>query len=94
MTSVYKTLISPLFSEKAVAGNELNKYVFKIAPDANKAAVKRAIHKIFGVEAKKVSIISLPRKKRIFKGIKGVKVGIKKAIVTLDSNVVIDLSSI
>lgn len=93
-SSVYHTLVSPLFSEKAVAGNELGKYVFKIAHDANKQAVKRAVHKIFGVEVKKISIIALPQKKRKFKGIQGVKSGFKKAVITLGSNIVIDLSSI
>jgi large subunit ribosomal protein L23 len=92
--SIYDVLVSPLFSEKAVAGNEIGKYFFKITPGANKGAVKAAVRKIFGVEPKKISIISIPARRRKFKGIQGVKSGFKKAIVTLGPDVVIDLHNV
>ena len=76
-------LLSPLTTEKAVSGQSLNKYVFKVAPKANKIDIMRAVSKIYNVKAVSANIINIPRKARQVGKTKGFKSGYKKAIVTL-----------
>jgi len=88
---LYNVLINPIFSEKATAGVELRKYVFKVLDYANKGQVSMAIEKIFDVKVAKVNMIRIPEKKKIFKQIKGTRSGFKKAIVTLQIGYNLDL---
>ncbi|MDO8574902.1 MAG: 50S ribosomal protein L23 [bacterium] len=76
-------LVSPLTTEKAMSGQSLNKYVFKVAPSANKIDIIKAISKIYNVKAVSANIINIPRKVRQVGKTKGFKSGYKKAIVTL-----------
>ncbi|MDJ1257480.1 MAG: 50S ribosomal protein L23 [Candidatus Midichloria sp.] len=88
---LYDVLISPIFSEKATLSAESRKYIFKVLEQANKAKISMAIEKIFNVKVEKVNIIKVPAKKRVFKQIKGVKSGFKKAVVTLQTGYSLDL---
>jgi len=55
---IYTVLLGPHFSEKAAIGAEsANQYVFKIAVDANKLEIKKAVEKIFNVKVNKVQVI-------------------------------------
>ena len=76
-------LLFPLTTEKAVSGQSLNKYVFKVAPKANKIDIIKAILKTYNVEALSANIINIPRKARQIGKNKGFKSGYKKAVVTL-----------
>ncbi len=68
-------------SEKGSYLAEENQYVFKVASNATKHAVKNAIQEAFGVIATKVNMVTIHSKtKRKGKGV-GVKQGYKKAIV-------------
>ena len=68
-------------SEKASYLAEENQYIFKVASNATKHAVKNAVQEAFGVIATKVNIVTIHSKtKRTGKGV-GVKQGYKKAIV-------------
>ena len=62
---------------------EDKKYVFKVAKDANKTEVRKAIEEIFGVEVAKVNVSNVSGKKKRM----GLKYGrtssYKKAVVTL-----------
>ncbi|CAG7590109.1 MAG: 50S ribosomal protein L23 [Candidatus Midichloria sp.] len=88
---LYDVLISPIFSEKATLGAESRKYIFKVLEQSNKAKISMAVEKIFNVKVEKVNIIKVPAKKRVFKQIKGVKPGFKKAVVTLQTGYSLDL---
>ncbi|WHQ47183.1 MAG: 50S ribosomal protein L23 [Candidatus Midichloria sp.] len=88
---LYDVLISPIFSEKATLGAESKKYIFKVLEQANKTKISIAVEKIFNVKVAKVNIIKVPAKKRIFKQIKGVESGFKKAVVTLQAGYSLDL---
>lgn len=88
---LYDILINPIFSEKATVGAELRKYAFKVLDQANKAQISMAIEKIFDVKVAKVNIVKVPAKKKVFKQVKGIKSGFKKAIVTLKEGCSLDL---
>lgn len=81
-------------SEKATEMSVLNKYTFKVAPDANRIAVAAAVEDHFEVTVTSVHIMNVkPRAKRdrMRRGRVGRKPGYKKAIVTLQEGDTIDV---
>jgi large subunit ribosomal protein L23 len=83
MESPYKVIIEPVLTEKSVSLKEMNKYVFKVANDATKIDIKKAVEEIFKVKVGDVKIVKMkPKKKRIGR-FEGYRSGWKKAIVTL-----------
>jgi large subunit ribosomal protein L23 len=79
----HKILIEPWITEEATRITELNKYIFKVAPSADKNKVKKSVEDLYGVKVISVNVINIPRKKRIRGRVTGWKSGYKKAIVTL-----------
>jgi large subunit ribosomal protein L23 len=79
----HKILIEPWITEETTRIAELNKYVFKVAPVADKNKVKKSVEDLYGVKVISVNVINIPRKKRIRGRVTGWKSGYKKAIVTL-----------
>lgn len=76
-------IIKPIITENSMAGLEFNKYTFKVAKDANKIEIAKAVEKLFGVQVAKVNTISVKgRFKRMGRN-EGYKPDWKKAIVTL-----------
>ncbi|VFM95505.1 MAG: LSU ribosomal protein L23P [Candidatus Kentron sp. G] len=78
----------PHMSEKSTrVANEHRQIVFRVAGDANKPEVKKAVEGMFGVEVKKVCILNVKGKRKPLKGIKrgrfGYRAKWKKAYVTL-----------
>lgn len=61
---LYDVLKRPVITEKsAVQSDELNQYVFEVAPDANKIQIKEAIEVIFEVNVVKVNTMVMPAKR-------------------------------
>lgn len=60
---IYKILVGPQISEKStlVAENS-NQVVFKVALDANKLEIKRAIEKLFNVKVAQVRVLRMKGK--------------------------------
>ena len=57
-----------LTTEKTVSQQEkLNKYTFKVALEANKIDVRRAVETIFKVDVVSVNMIRMPGKKRMIR---------------------------
>ena len=82
-------------TEKTVALQEQNKYTFKVALEANKIDVRRAVESLFNVKVVKVNIIRMPGKAKMIrrKGVAPRPVEArewKKAIVTLKEGYTID----
>ena len=90
--SYFDLIIRPIVTEKATNLSALAKTTFKVADSANKKTVKEAVEKIYDVEVKKVCIINVRGKAKVFKGIRGTRSGYKKAIVTLSGTKQIDLT--
>jgi large subunit ribosomal protein L23 len=89
----FDVLLSPHITEKATLLSELNKVVFKIALDASKDEVASAVEAIYNVKVTKVNTIVTKGKTKRFKGIKGRRNDIKKAIVTLAEGQSIDITT-
>jgi large subunit ribosomal protein L23 len=83
MRTPYDVIIKPVISETSMDNAQIKKYTFKVATDANKTEVKKAVEEIFGVQVEKVNIMNVQGKvKRMGKYV-GRTAATKKAIVTL-----------
>ena len=60
---MYKILVGPQISEKStLAAESSNQVVFKVALDANKLEVKRAVEKLFNVKVVQVRMLRMKGK--------------------------------
>ena len=76
-------LIRPLITEKTTALMETGKYVFMVAPTANKVEIAKAVAEIFKVKVESVNTVNVMGKvKRMGRNI-GKRSDYKKAIVKL-----------
>ena len=83
MRTPYDIILKPVISERSMADVQERKYTFKVAVDANKTQVKKAVEEIFDVDVDKVNIMNVNGKmKRMGKNV-GMTAASKKAIVTL-----------
>lgn len=83
MKSAHLVIQKPIITEKSTFAMENDGYVFRVADDANRIDVKRAVEEIFDVKVKKVNTLRCAgKRKRVGKSI-GMTRGYKKAIVTL-----------
>jgi large subunit ribosomal protein L2 len=81
---IYQVLKGPVFSEKAqVLGETAGVQVFKVALDANKLEIKKAVEQLFGVEVVKVNTTITKGKTKRFGRTLGRRSDVKKAYVTL-----------
>ena len=83
MKTPYDVIIKPVISEKSMEDAQVKKYTFKVATDANKTEVKKAVEEIFGVEVAKVNIMNVKGKVKRMGRTVGRTPDSKKAIVTL-----------
>lgn len=90
---LYDLIKSPIVTEKSTMGSTLNRYSFKIAPDATKNEIKLAIETLFKVKVESVNTLNQAGKEKRFRGIKGRQVGCKKAVVRLAKGNVIDVGA-
>lgn len=86
-------IIEPVITEKTMSlMQEQNKVTLKVSPKANRAEVKKAFEKVFGVKALNVNIVNVPAKETTRGGrYKGTISGYKKAVVTIAEGAAIDL---
>lgn len=89
MIKTKRIIISPLYTEKiANLQDTLNKYAFKVAVDANKIEIKKAVEQKFDVKVKSVRTMNVRGKMRQQMTKAGRFIGRraswKKAIVTLE----------
>lgn len=77
-------LKKPVISEKSMMAVQENKYVFKVAPQANKHQIAESVAETFKVKVIKVNIINLHPEEKMTKGrfLAQTKAW-KKAIVTI-----------
>jgi large subunit ribosomal protein L23 len=93
MKDIYQVIDTILVSEKAtLLQEENNEYVFKVAKDANKLEIKRAVEKFFGVKVDAVRTMNCSGKtKRNRRADAGRTAHWKKAIVRLKEGENLDL---
>jgi len=89
----YVVIVSPVTTEKATNLSELNKVVFRVAPKATKPQIKEAVEKLFEVKVKSVNTLVTKGKSKLFRGQRGQRSDVKKAIVTLEEGQSIDVTT-
>ena len=86
MKTAYDVIIKPVITEESMAATSQKKYTFRVASDATKIEIARAVEELFKVQVKSVNTISMKSKEKRM----GVHVGKtsewKKAIVTLTAD--------
>lgn len=85
--NAHDIIIKPILTEKSYRGIANKVYTFKVAKDANKVEIRKAIEEIFNVDVEKVNTINVRSKKKAQNTKRGRTIGAtsayKKAIVTL-----------
>ena len=89
---IYKVLVAPHISEKATLLAEAGQYVFRVAPDATKPEIKKAVEALFEVKVQSVQTVNIKGKtKRTARGL-GKRNDVRKAYVRLADGQDIDFA--
>ena len=84
MNSAYDIIRKPIITEQSMEAVDDKRYVFEVAPDANKIEIKKAIEEIFQVKVQKITTINMKGKqKRNGAYPAGFRANWKKAMVKL-----------
>ncbi|MGD8326816.1 MAG: 50S ribosomal protein L23 [Sphingomonadales bacterium] len=89
----YDVIVGPVITEKSTMGSENNQVTFKVAPGATKPDIKAAVEALFDVKVEKVNTLVQKGKVKRFRGIKGRRSDVKKAVVTLKEGSSIDVTT-
>ena len=89
----YDVIRRPVITEKATLGSENNQVTFEVALDASKPEIKAAVEALFDVKVKRVNTLRQKGKIKRFRGIRGKRPDVKKAIVTLAEGDSIDVTT-
>ena len=84
--SAYDIILKPVITEGSMDATQEKKYTFKVAVNANKTEIKKAVEEIFGVDVKKVNVMNVNGKLKRLGRTQGRTASYKKAIVTLTEN--------
>lgn len=86
MKTAHDIILAPIITENSMMGVADKKYTFKVATDANKIEIAKAVEKLFGVEVAKVNTMNVRGRYRRQGMHGGYTAKSKKAIVTLTAN--------
>ena len=79
-------ILKPVISEKSMDMTGYKKYTFKVAKDATKPEIAKAVEELFGVKVAAVNTISMKKKPKRVRYTPGYTASWKKAIVTLTAD--------
>ena len=79
----YDIIRGPIITEKSTQLSEHNQFAFRVAKDATKPEIRAAIEILFGVKVTGVNTLLVKGKTKMFRGRRGKRSDVKKAIVTL-----------
>ena len=86
----HEIIIKPILTEKSYKGLANKTYTFKVALDANKVEIRKAVEEIFDVKVEKVNTLVVKGRKKSQNTKQGRTVGktndYKKAVVTLKAD--------
>ncbi len=95
MKDLSKVIQRPLITEQGtIMRDENNKYLFQVAPDANKHEIRQAVEHYFGVKVTDVHTMNYKGKTKRMGRFEGRRSAWKKAVVTLAADESIDLFDI
>lgn len=83
MKNSYDIILKPVITEGSMDMLAEKKYTFKVATDANKIEIKKAVEEIFDVKVEKVTTINMDGKLKRMGRYEGRRASYKKAIVKL-----------
>lgn len=84
MKAAQDIIIKPIITEESMTGIMMKKYTFKVAKDAGKIEIKKAVEELFpGTKVKKVNTLKVRGQKRRQGANVGYTPSWKKAVVTL-----------
>ncbi len=86
MKTAYDIILKPVITEASIANIQDKKYTFKVATDANKTEIAKAVEEIFGVTVEKVTTINMKAKTKRVRYVEGKTTAWKKAIVKLTAD--------
>jgi large subunit ribosomal protein L23 len=92
--TAWSTIVRPVVSEKSTILGDQGKYIFEVAPNANKIQIKHAVEEAFAnkkVQVQAVNIVRVSGKVRRRGRSVGMTRNWKKAIVTLRAGQRLDL---
>ena len=86
MKSPYDIIIKPVVTEASMDMIADKKYTFKVATDANKVEIKKAVEEIFDVKVDKVTTMNFDGKLKRMGRFEGRRAAYKKAVVKLTAD--------
>ena len=89
----YDIIRSPVLSEKSTIATEQSKVVFNVLKTATKPQIKAAVEALFKVKVTGVNTLVNKGKMKSFRGRRGRRGDVKKAIVTLKDGDSIDITT-
>lgn len=90
---MYGTVLGPVITEKSTEGSEHNQVTFRVALEASKPEIRKAVEGLFNVKVKAVNTLRVKGKVKRFRGRVGQRSDWKKAIVTLQEGSFIDVTT-
>ena len=79
-------ILAPVVTEASMENMQLKKYTFKVAKDANKIEIAKAVEELFKVKVAKVNTIHVRGQQRRYGRFEGYTASWKKAVVTLTAD--------
>jgi large subunit ribosomal protein L23 len=89
----YDTILGPVVTEKSTQASEFNQVTFRVPLTATKPQIKAAVEDLFKVEVTAVNTLRQKGKVKMFRGRKGKRPDVKKAIVPLAEGQSIDVTT-
>ena len=89
----YDVIVAPVITEKSTLVSEQNQVVFKVAKNATKPEIKKAVEQLFGVKVLGVSTAIRKGKVKRFRGRLGKQSDTKRAFVRLAEGQAIDVTT-
>lgn len=83
MKKAQDIILAPVITEKSMYGVAERKYTFRVAKDANKIEIAKAVEELFSVRVAKVNTVSVKGHFKRMGRTAGYRSDWKKAIVTL-----------
>ena len=83
MKAAQDIILKPVITEKSMDDLQTGKYTFKVAKDANKSEIKKAVEELFDVKVAKVNTMNCNGRAKRVGRFAGKTPDWKKAIITL-----------
>jgi large subunit ribosomal protein L23 len=90
MKTAHDIIIKPVITEDSMERLQNGKYTFKVAKDANKVEIAKAVEEAFDVKVAKVNTMTVKGKEKRMGRYAGYRPDWKKAIVTLEGDKTIE----